>query len=280
VAPWEKVLAVHVQVRAGRLSAAITETDVFGLEPRGTDWLPAAQAPGTALVVPGVPAVAGGRESEVRLDLVAPDEAAVVTLSLVTPDGSFTPQGADVVEVPAEGVASVDLTEVLRGDPAAVVISSDAPVTAGARVVLRSPDIFGDVLFLAASEAIDAPAVIPDNRTTGDLQTRLLLTAPEGGATAVVTGFAEGKEWTAERVQLAAGTTRVVTVDPPRVRGERVESYGLVVTPGGAGPLYGVRMLDEEGPRGPLVTSFPLTTARLVAEVPVAFPDVTVGSTD
>lgn len=280
VAPGEKVLAVHVQVRVGRLSAAITETDVFGFEPRGTDWLPAAQAPGTALVVPGVPAVTRGREGRVRLDLVAPEEAAVVTLSLVTPEGSFTPQGADVVEVPAQGVASVDLTEALRGDPAAIVISSDAPVTAGARVVLQDPDIFGDMLFLAATEPIDAPAVVPDNRTTADLQTRLLLTAPEGAATAVVTGFADGTEWTAERVELAAGTTDVVTVDPPRVKGERVESYGLIVTPGGSGPLYGVRMLDEEGPRGPLVTSFPLTTARLLAEVPEAFPDVTVGSTD
>jgi hypothetical protein len=280
VAPGEKVLAVHVQVRVGRLSAAITETDVFGFEPRGTDWLPAAEPPGTALVVPGVPAVTRDREGKVRLDLVAPDEAAVVTLSVVTPEGSFTPQGADVVEVPAEGVASVDLTEALRGDPAAIVISSDAPVTAGARVVLRSPDIFGDVLFLAASDPIDAPAVVPDNRTTADLQTRLLLTAPDGGATAVVTGFAGGKEWTAERVQLAAGTTQVVTVDPPRVRGAQVESYGLVVTPGGSGPLYAVRMLDEEGPRGPLVTSFPLTTARLLAQVPEAFADVTVGSTD
>lgn len=280
VAPDEKVLAVHVQVRVGRLSAAITETDVFGFEPRGTDWLPAAQAPGTALVVPGVPAVSRGREGEVRLDLVAPDEAAVVTLSLVTPEGSFAPQGAAVVDVPAEGVASVDLTRALRGDPAAIVISSDAPVTAGARVVLKSPDIFGDVLFLAASDPIDAPAVVPDNRTTPDLQTRLLLTAPEGSATAVVTGFADGKEWTAGRVELAAGTTQGFTVEPPKVKGKRVDSYGLIVTPSGAGPLYGVRMLDEEGPRGPLVTSFPLTTARLLAKVPEAFPDVAVGSTD
>ena len=42
VAPGEKVLAVHAQVRVGRLSAAITETDVNGFEPGGTDWIPAA----------------------------------------------------------------------------------------------------------------------------------------------------------------------------------------------------------------------------------------------
>ncbi|MCZ3387056.1 MAG: DUF5719 family protein, partial [Actinomycetia bacterium] len=280
LAAGEKVLAVHVQVRVGRLSAAITETDVFGFEPRGTDWIPQASTPQTEVVVPGVPPVNQGRESKVRLDIVAPDEAAVVTISLITPEGSFTPQGADVVDVPAGGVASVDLTEAMRGDAAAISLTSDVPITAGARVELKNPDIFGDLLYLAAAGPLDAPAVVPDNRTSADLQTRLILTAPESAATAVVTGFAGGQEWTAGRVELAPGTTQVVTVRPPRGQGERGDSYGLVVTPGGAGPLYGVRMLDEEGPRGPLVTSFPLTTARLLAQVPEAFPDIAVGTMD
>lgn len=287
VAPGENVLAVHVQVRVGRLTAAITETDVFGFEPRGTDWFPQAVAPATDLVVPGVPAVNQGRESQVHLDIVAPGEAAVATVSIITPEGSFTPQGADVVEVPAGGVTSVDLTEALRGDPAAIAISSDVPVTAGARVELKNPDLLGDVLYLAAAKPIDAPAVVPDNRTSADLQTRLILTATEADVTAVVTGFAGGKEWTAARVDLPAGTTQVVTVEPPKAgagkgrnaNDKKIESYGLVVTPGGAGLLYGVRMLDEEGPRGPLVTSFPLTTARLLAQVREAIPQIVVGST-
>jgi hypothetical protein len=186
-----------------------------------------------------------------------------------------------VVDVPAAGVTSVDLTKALRGDPAAIIISSDAPVTAGARVELKNPDLFGDVLYLAAANPLDAPAVVPDNRTSADLQTRLILTAPDSGATVVVTGFAGGKEWTAARVDLAAGTTRVVTVEPPRAGGreKRILSYGLVVTPRGEGLLYGARMLDEEGPRGPLVTSFPLTTARLLAQVPEAIPEIAVGTT-
>lgn len=278
VAPGEEVLAVHVEVRVGRLSAAITETDVFGFEPRGTDWIPQAAAPATQLVVPGVPEENQGRQSRVRLDVVAPGAAAVVTVSLITPEGSFTPQGADIVEVPAAGVASVDLTEALRGEPAAIVLSSDEPVTAGARVELQDPDIFGDLLFLAAADSLDAPGVVPDNRTSSSLQTRLILTAPGEGATAVVTGFAGGEDWIASRVNLPAGTTQSVTIDPPRVGGKPVDSYGLIVTPGGDGPLYGVRMLDEEGPRGPLVTSFPLSTARLLVKVPETIPDVAVGS--
>ncbi|MEO8106306.1 MAG: DUF5719 family protein [Actinomycetes bacterium] len=279
VAPGEKVLAVHAQVRVGRLSAAITETDANGFEPGGTDWIPAASPPATNIVVPGVPAVTRGREASVRLDVVAEGEAAVVTIAVITPDGSFAPQGIDVLDVPEQGVASVDLTEALRGDPAAIVLSSDVPVTAGARVDLTDPEIFGDVLFLAAAEPLDAAAVVPDNRTTADLQTRLILSAPEVGATAVVTGFAAGREWTAGRVSLASGATKVLTIPSKKINGKKVDSYGLVITPGGAGSLYGVRMLDEAGPRGPLVSSFPLTTARLLAEIPEAFPDVTVGST-
>ena len=279
VAPGENVLALHVQVRVGRLSAAITETDVNGFEPLGTDWFPAAQSPTTDLVVPGVPKVGQGRVSKVRLDLVAPSEPAVVELSLVTPEGSFDPVGIDFVNVAAESVTSIDLTEALREEPAALVITADAPVTAGARVELRNPDIFGDVMYLAAAAPLAAPAVVPDNRTTKDLDTRLIFSAPESAAGAEVTAFAGGREWEAGRVSLASSTTEVLTIDPPSIRGTTVDSYGLVITPTGDGPLYGVRFLDEEGPRGPLVTSFPLTTARLLAQVPEAYPDVAVGAT-
>ena len=277
VAPGENVLALHVQVRVGRLSAAITETDVKGFDPLGTDWFPAAESPTTSLVIPGVPPVNQGRESDVHLDLVAPDEAAVVTLSLITPEGSFAPEGVDIVDVPAQAVASVDLTDALRDEPAAIVVSSDVPVTGGARVELRDPDIFGDVLYLAAAEPLTAPAVVPDNRTTKDLQTRLIFSAPDGPARAAVTAFAGGREWDVGRVELAASTTDVLTIKAPKVKGKTIDSYGLVITPAGDDPIYGVRMLDEEGPRGPLVTSFPLTTARLLAQVPEAYPDVAVG---
>lgn len=276
-APGEPVLAVNVQVRVGRLSAALTETDVVGFDPRGTDWLPIAQKPAARLVVPGIPAVTQGRKSSVRLDIVAPQEAAVVSLTLLTPEGSFAPQGADVIEVPAGGVESVNLTKALRGEPAAVVLESDVPVTAGARVFLKSPGIYGDVLFLAASPNVASAAVVPDNRITADLATRLILSAPLGAATATVTVFAGEKSIPVENVDLAAGTTATVTVHPP----DKLRRFGLVVTPRpGSAPLYGVRMLDEEGPRGPLITSFPLRTARLIAVVPVTEPDISVGTVD
>jgi hypothetical protein len=172
-------------------------------------------------------------------------------------------------------VESVDLTKALRGEPAALLVKSDVPVTAGARVFLEQPDIFGDVLFLAASPPLSAPAVVPDNRITADLATRLVLSAPEGPASVKVTAFAGDRQLPVANVELAAGTTKSVTVHPPK----KLREFGLVVTPlAGSSPVYGVRMLDEEGPRGPLVTSFPLRAARLIATVPVAISDVSAGT--
>ncbi|MEO8329460.1 MAG: DUF5719 family protein [Candidatus Nanopelagicales bacterium] len=275
VAPGKPVLALHVQVRVGRLSAAVTETDVFGHEPRGTDWIPGAETPTTDLVVPGVPPTNQGREASIRLDVVAPTEAAVVSLQVVTAEGTFAPQGSDVIEVPAGGVESVDLTDALRGDAAAIVLHSDVDVTAGARVLLKQPGLFGDVLFLAASPPLTAPAVVPDNRATPDLATRILLSAPDGPATVNITAFAGDRQVPSQRVELPAGTSSIVNVTPPK----EVARFGVVVAPtSNSSTVYGVRMLDEEGPRGPLVTSFPLRPARLLATVPVAIADVRAGT--
>lgn len=275
LAPGEKVVAVNVRVQVGRLSAAMTETDVFGREPRGTDWIPSAEPPTTHLVVPGVPWVATNRESSVVLDLVAPGEAAVAQLTVITADGSFVPLHHEAVDVPAGGVATVDLTDALRGQSAAVIVDSDAPVTAGARVLLKDPDMFGDTLFLAASRPFSADAVVPDNRVTKDLLTRLVLTATDRPAAVTVKAFSGSRTVEVAHVQLAAETTQTVTIRPP----PHLHAFGLIVSPDpGLGGIYGVRMLDEQGSRGPLITSFPLRSARLVATVPDSVPNVAAGT--
>jgi Family of unknown function (DUF5719) len=279
VAPGEPVLAMNAQVRVGRLSAAVTETDVFGFEPRGTDWISGTEPPSQSLVVPGFPRVDSDRNARLRLDVVAPQAAAVVTLQLITPDGTFTPEDVSVLDVPAGAVKSVDLNQAFAGEPGAVLVTADAPVTAGARVFLSDPQLFGDSLYLAASLPLTAPAVVPDNLITNDLDTRLILSAPEQAATVTVSSFAgaSGKSGTEETVDIPAGATRQVTVDP----GKNLKRFGLVIAPqDGSGPVYGVRMLDEQGPRGPLVTSYPLRTARLTATVPVTVPDVAAGTID
>ena len=161
-------------------------------------------------------------------------------------------------------------------------MSSDVPVTAGARVLLKDPDIFGDVLFLAAADPLDAPAVVPDNRTTKDLQTRLILSAPDAGATAVISGFAAGRGVDGrERVTGVGCHDRCTIVPPTDDQGQ--EGRYLRPRRHPRGQRVVVRGPDARRRRhraAPWCRRFPCTTARLLAEVPEAFPDISVGSTN
>ena len=284
LAPGQEVLALHVEVRSGRLSAAVTETDVNGFEPRGTDWIPATVEPDRALVVPGVPAVAKDRLSKVTLDVAAPRSDATVSVKLVTPDGTFVPVGGGEMDVRGGTVRQLDLTNALRSQPAALLVTSDAPVVAGAKVLLKRPSYFGDSMYLAATASLRAAAVVPDNITTANLATRLILSAPATEVTVqVLTYDANGKERTTD-VTVSAGTTKALEVLPPSVApgtpvtGQRYRRFGMVITPqSGSGALYAVRMQDEEGSRGPLVSALPLLAARLQVPVYPAAPTVLAG---
>jgi len=284
LAPAQPVLALHVQVRSGRLSAAVTETDVHGFQPRGTDWIQATVEPDRALVVPGVPTVGKDRQSSVVLDVAAPRADATVDVKLITPDGTFIPLGGGQIDVRSGTVRQVNLTRALQGQPAALLVTSDTPVVVGAKVVLQRPGYFGDSMYLAATPPLLAPAVVPDNIATSDLTTRLILSAPANDVTVHLLAYdAAGHERTTD-VTVASGTTTAVAVLPPTVKpgepikGLRYRRFGLVLTPQpGSGPLYAVRWQDEEGPRGPLVSALPLQRARLTVPVYPAAPTVVTG---
>ena len=276
IVPGEPVLAVHVKVTSGRLSAALTETDVEGLQPRGTDWVPTTSAPATEALVAGFPGVAEGRKAQVTLDVAVPGTAdAVVTVELLTADGSFQPSTHKVLDVRAGTVGSFDLTKELRGQPTTIRLVSDQPIVAGGRMVLLRPGAYGDSMFLATTPLLTTAAVVPDNRTSSDLVTRVVLTAPGDAASVTISAF-DGPREVRRRVDVPAESTRVFTIpDPGSGKG-----FGLVVTPDPAsGPVVGVRFLDEEGSRGPLVTALPLRAARITALVRQAEPWVVAGMT-
>ena len=190
-------------------------------------------------------------------------------------DGTFAPLGADVVDVPAGGV------RVGRPDQGAARRAGSDPVS-----VRRSRSRPGPACVLRTSglSSVTCSSSPPPRRwrsrrsspttgTTEDLATRLVLTAPDGRDVRVRSPASPAvATWSAGRVDLAAGTTRRVTVSRPRP-GQPTDSGSFGdPTPPGDGPVYGVRMLDEEGPRGPLVTSLPLRTARLHAWCPGGGP--------
>ncbi|MEP6761042.1 MAG: DUF5719 family protein, partial [Sporichthyaceae bacterium] len=124
LAPSIPRFGVHVEVRQGRIAAALRDQQIRGLDPLGVDWVPAAAPPARRVVIAGLPAGSGER----RLRVLAPGSAdAVVRVRLLGADGSFVPAGLDVVEVAAGTVSDIDLAPYTRGEAVAVELTADAP---------------------------------------------------------------------------------------------------------------------------------------------------------
>jgi len=129
-APRLPAAAWRVTVRQGRVVAALSDKQTEGFVPQGADWIPASADPSTRVLIPGVIGGPGGRQLLVH----APgDLAATVRVRLITTGGSFVPQAASEVEVPAGAVVAVDLDEALQGEDATVDLQSDVPIVAGVR---------------------------------------------------------------------------------------------------------------------------------------------------
>ena len=129
-APRLPYVAWHVQVRAGRIVAALSDKETDGFFPRGADWIPASAEPSTRVFVPGIIPGDGGRQ----LLLHAPgDLNAQVQVRLVTSGGSYVPSALSEVSVPAGTVVQVDLDAAAEGQAVTVDLISDEPVVAGVR---------------------------------------------------------------------------------------------------------------------------------------------------
>lgn len=264
---------IHVQVRQGRIAAALRDHQVRGLDPRGIDWVPAASPPARRVVVPGVPGGAGERS----LHVLAPGEAdAIVRVRLLAEDGPFVPSGADLLEVRAGSVAELDLAQALGRQEMAVELTSDVPITAGvlARAVAAKGQLEELAYTAAADEVTSArPALVTPASGGRPTKTRLLLAAPRGAATVTVSPLAPVR-----------GSPTVVTVpDGAQVsvelaRVSRADDVSVVVVPEpGSGPVVGSRVIEETGRSGRLLTISPLTPGRYHVRVPQVVADLSTG---
>ncbi len=119
-------LTVHVNVRSGRVGAAVQAVD----DKLGGDWLAASTDPAGSLVLPGIPKDA----TSVRLVAFAPGDAdADLKVRLASPNGPITPAGNETLHVKAGMTAAVDLGDVTRGEAGSLVLTPTGPVRAGRR---------------------------------------------------------------------------------------------------------------------------------------------------
>lgn len=261
LAPNTRLAALHVRTLIGQVSAAVrTRTQ----EPAGVDWIPSAQEPATDLVVPGLPK----GNDERRLLVVAPGRKdATVTVHVVTDGGTYVPEGRETVHVPAGSMLDLDLAAGLSGKAAAVRLTSDVPVTAGAYASMGVDAGTSDVGFTAATPPLDGMAVVADNRAGGGRSSVLILSAPQGEALVrVATITPDGTAGEPATVRVPRGRTAAVRVPAPRGSGG---GFAVVAQPRpGSGPVYGARLLEEKVTGGRVGTLLPLVTARTWVTVP------------
>jgi hypothetical protein len=260
-------LTVHVNVRSGRVAAAVQALD----DRLGGDWLAASTDPAGSLVLPGIPKDA----TAVRLVAFTPgDNDADLKVRLASPSGSITPAGNETLHVKAGMTTAVDLGDVTRGEAGSLILTptdQSVPVVAALRVVRGKGDN-QETAFIPATAPIGARATAAGNSSKG---TTLTLTAPTRAAQVKVTASAgsEGGTAVSKTFTIKAGTAQDVQAPVPSgLKG----TYALTVEKVSGGPVYGARTLaaTEEGVPGFTIQT--LQDDRGTVAVPEADEDLSV----
>jgi Family of unknown function (DUF5719) len=235
------VVALNVTTSVGRVVPAVLETSSSS-EP-GT-WLPAAAAPATSQVLPGLPGTPGERELYVA---VPGANNAQVKVTAVTAKGSYQPTGGNGIDLPGGSAVGIALPS-LGGIPAAIQVSSSVPVTVSMSVPGGLAGAPG--AFTAAAAPVQEQGVIAGNPDSSGGTSALVLSAPRGAAQVSVTELTASGQASSvapRTVAVAAGHTVVVTLAAPREAG-RSSAFAVVVTPlAGSGPVYAGRVVTQAG---------------------------------
>ncbi|MEV0639978.1 DUF5719 family protein [Streptomyces sp. NPDC050619] len=260
-------LTVHVNVRSGRVGAAIQALD----DKLGGDWLAASRDPASSLVLPGIPKDA----TAVRLIAFTPgDSDADLKVRLASPSGSITPAGNETLHVKAGMTTAIDLGDVTRGEAGSLILTptdQSVPVVAALRVV-RGKGSDQETAFIPATSPVGTRATSADNSSKGST---LSLAAPGRAAKVKVTASAGSGGGTAvsKTYTIKAGTTEDIEAPVPSgLKG----TYALTVEPQSGGPVYAARILEatEDGVPGFTIQTLP--DDRSTVEVPQADQDLSV----
>jgi len=277
--PDQRALATRVNVRVGRVAPALRDSRSVVDTPYGVDWVPRAGLPASVVDLAGLP---GGNGARLLYIAVPGEDDALVDVQLTLADEQFVPVGLREITVRAGTIAIVDMKEVLDGRPATLRLTAQgAPILAGAYVENRARfNPIRELAWIGSTRPLTGPAVVTDSRVTRDVDSVLVLSAPDGAARLLVQLLPQaGKAQTLPPpvlVNLPEG--RLVTLnladrrfvaDPPSDR------RPFLVTPvEGSAPVYAARALVERGLRGPLFTVMALqATAADGVPVPAVVAD-------
>src|SRR5829696_4545149 len=235
---------------------------------RTTSGRIAAAAPATSVVIPAIPDGDGVR----RLTITNPGTVrAAVTISALGVQGAFAPAGAETVDLEPESTAEVDLSTGLAGEPGAIKLTSDLPVTGTVLSTARRESAQGDVALQPAAIPLvrdGVSAIATANGTDSDL---ILTKGTEADTPVTFEVFSyAGVSLRTDDVLLAANTTATRRLTSP------APSYVVVRVPHGSGIYGGIRLEQPEGDISGLAT-IPLTSPDVASRAPVPVADPAVG---
>jgi hypothetical protein len=259
-------IALHVESTGGRVSPALRDNATKGSsEPAGVDWLNPSAQPATKVFVPAAAPGAGTR----ILSVANPsDLQATASLTVNGPNGPFKPAGLETVQIPAGSVKTFRLDPVLNGDPSAITLNSDQPVTASMRMADASGSDFAS---LGSAEPLTGPAylVLPAHRQPAILQ----VTAPGNtGSVKFELRDATGRVLNTRALDVIGGATSQISF-PAQPR----PTYLMVQQTRGS-VVAGVTLMPAAKPSDgdvAQVAAWPLSTSLVFRAQLGAEPDVT-----
>jgi hypothetical protein len=269
MAPAAGEVTIHVHARAGRVAAAVSDSQVTGLTPGGVDWVPPSVPPSHSVVVVGLP---GDAQSSRQLALLVPGvNDAQVKVLFATPQGTLSPGAFNSLSVPAGQVTLLDLTRSGVSGVYSVVVESDQPLVAGVRTARGDRGQLREFSYATGAAPVTGGAVVLPFAWFGDgVRTVLQLTGPpDTDVFAEVSTLAVGGP-APQRVRVPAGQTVQVAV------GWTAAPPALVQTTGGL-PLTVGWVIEEAGSRGPLLTGGWLPQTPVVTTLPPVEADPAVG---
>jgi hypothetical protein len=253
-------LAVHVTTTAGRVSAALLDSDSTGER----DFIQA-QKPAAHLIIPGIPAPANNPATKMKLQLtlLSPNADTDVTLHWI--GGSAITPNATVPHLTAGKVTQADLSNVpVPGEAAALQIDSanNTPIVAELRVVAEGGS---DSAYLSPVPALTGEAIVADDANGSIVQ---LTNTAAKDAQVKVTTEGSGTPNT-QTVTVPADSTKAVQLQGPAGGGAQ---FAVSVVPlGGANSVYAARIMTAAGG---LITIQPMSSALETVDVPAVRSDL------
>jgi hypothetical protein len=227
-------LSVNIVAKRGLVSVSAADRFAPGVVGKAVqEWLPGQLLPSTVVTMTGLPA----KPDRATLVVANPRQvAAIVNVELIGPGGTFAPKENPTITVPPDSVASVSIESAFNGDPLAVKVSSDQPVTAAVRTVTGD-----DVAFATGVRPVRGTTAFAVPSGTADLV--LSSVGPESSVS--VTAFAaSGKKLSdalvkvpkassvASRLPAQTRYVRLVAESPDAVAGFTVSDPSGIATGG------------------------------------------------